>query len=220
MSVVLRRRRPRPIIIAPAERNETLRRVIDVTLALLLLIVCLPVLLFGMLVVLIGSGRPVFFGHVRVGRNGQPFRCWKLRTMDPDAEERLRHDPELRDRHARNGFKLPVREDPRVTRVGAWLRRTHVDELPQLVNVLNGTMSLVGPRPVVEEELVHYGGDRSVLLSVPPGVTGAWTCRGRQRPPYPERAYVELEYLRTRSLAGDLRILLNTFPALLSGQED
>src|SRR5690606_16625143 len=89
MSVVLRRRRPRPIIIAPAERNETLRRVIDVTLALLLLIVCLPVLLFGMLVVLIGSGRPVFFGHVRVGRNGQPFRCWKLRTMDPDAEERL-----------------------------------------------------------------------------------------------------------------------------------
>ncbi|HUE95789.1 MAG TPA: sugar transferase [Longimicrobiaceae bacterium] len=218
MSVTLDRV-PSPELDAPA-RLDPLRRALDIASALLLLVLSSPLLLLGAMLVLLGSGRPVFFGHVRVGQGGRSFRCWKLRTMTPGAESWLTNDPMLRERHARNGYKLPTHEDPRVTRVGAWLRRTHIDELPQLVNVLNGTMSLVGPRPIVEEELAHYGGTRSELLTVPPGVVGAWTSRGRRRPPYPERARVELAYLRARSLRGDLRILVETLPVLVRGQED
>jgi lipopolysaccharide/colanic/teichoic acid biosynthesis glycosyltransferase len=210
---------PRTDVRVPA-RSEAVRRAIDFLCALVLLLVALPLLVLGVLLVLIGSGRPVFFGHVRLGRAGRPFRCWKLRTMSNGAEDWLASDPDLRERYARNGFKLPAREDPRVTRVGGWLRRTHIDELPQLLNVLNGTMSLVGPRPIVRDELAHYGGPRSELLSVPPGVVGAWTSRGRERPPYPERAHLELDYLRNRTLLGDLRILVDTFPVLMKGQED
>jgi lipopolysaccharide/colanic/teichoic acid biosynthesis glycosyltransferase len=140
--------------------------------------------------------------------------------MTPGAELYLALDPELRERHARNGFKLPLREDPRITRVGRWLRRTHLDELPQLVNVLTGTMSLVGPRPVIEPELAHYGDAAEELLSARPGIVGAWTSRGRRRPPYPERARLELAYVRTRSLRSDLRILAASVPIVLQLEED
>jgi len=174
-----------------------------------------------MALVLAGDGRPVFFGHRRMGKGGRPFTCWKLRTMKRGAERWLAADPQLRERHARNGFKLPAREDPRVTPVGRWLRRTHIDEIPQLLNVVNGTMALVGPRPVVESELAEYGEEGAAeLLGARPGIVGAWTSRGRRRPPYPERARLELAYLRTRSLSGDLRILLRSVPVVLRGQED
>ena len=208
---------PLPAAPPPARR---LRRAMDVLGAGILLLLTLPLLLLGGLLVLAGSGRPVLFGHRRVGAGGRPFRCWKLRTMTPGAELWLDSDPGLRERHSRNGFKLRVGEDPRVTPVGRWLRRTHVDELPQLFNVLAGTMSLVGPRPVVEPELVHYGEAVEALLAAPPGIFGAWTSRGRRRPPYPERARLELAYLRTRSTGQDLRILLRSVPVVLRGQED
>ncbi|HET7321116.1 MAG TPA: sugar transferase [Longimicrobiaceae bacterium] len=205
---------------AAAPREHPLRRAFDVAASVVLLLIAAPLLLIGMAAVLIGSGRPIFFGHVRVGRGGRPFRCWKLRTMAPGAEAYLAMNPALRERHARNGYKLPVREDPRVTRVGRWLRHTHLDELPQLVNVLGGTMSLVGPRPVVEDELAHYGDSAAELLTARPGLVGAWTSRGRRRPPYPERARLELAYVRTRSLLGDLRILALSIPVVLQFRED
>jgi lipopolysaccharide/colanic/teichoic acid biosynthesis glycosyltransferase len=217
MAVNLARSTPRPL---PATAVDGAgRRAVDLVGAVSLLLLAFPILLAGAVAVLIGSGRPVFFGHTRVGRDGRPFRCWKLRTMTLGAELWLAADERLRERHASNGFKLPLHDDPRIPPVGRWLRRTHIDELPQLLNVLGGSMSLVGPRPVVERELSHYGDAATELLSTRPGIFGAWTSRGRGRPPYPERARLELAYIRTRSLRGDLGILLRSIPVVLHGQE-
>lgn len=197
-----------------------IRRAIDVVVSSALLVVTLPLLLIGMLAVLTSSGRPMFFGHVRVGRGGRPFRCWKLRTMRRDAQEMLERDEELREKYVANGFKLPLDEDPRVTRIGRLLRRTYIDELPQLINVLNGTMSLVGPRPIVPEELGEFGAGAGELLRARPGIVGAWTSRGRNRPGYPERVQIELEYVRNPTAKRDLLILARSIPVVLRGQED
>ena len=179
-----------------------------------------PLLLLGAVAVAVGSGRPILFGHRRMGRYGVPFRCWKLRTMRVGAEAELELEKTLDEQYRGNGFKIPTGDDPRVTRVGSVLRRTHLDEIPQLFNVLSGSMSLVGPRPVVEDELDCYGEDADELLLVRPGVFGRWTSYGRERPPYPERAAIELEYLRHRSLMRDLGILARSVPVVFKGQED
>ncbi|HLB35061.1 MAG TPA: sugar transferase [Gemmatimonadales bacterium] len=196
------------------------RHAADVVAAGLLLLFAAPLLAVCALAVLIESGRPVFFGHRRLGRDGRPFRCWKLRTMLPGAEELLERDAGLKSRYVQNGFKLRSGEDPRVTRVGRWLRRRHLDELPQLINVLGGSMSLVGPRPVVPAELTEYGPQGADLLRVKPGITGAWTSLGRRRPDYPERARLELDYVRNRGIRADLAILLRSIPAVLQGAPD
>lgn len=201
---------PGPI---PATGGSGLGRLIDIIGAGALLVLSFPVLAVGMAAVWRASGRPVFFAHRRIGLGGRPFRCWKLRTMETGAEERLREDATLRRRHRANGFKLPEDEDPRVIPGTEWLRRTHVDELPQLLNVLKGEMSLVGPRPVVRDELALYGEAWTVLLSRRPGVVGAWTALGAGRPPYPERAELELDYVRRAGLWTDLAILLRTLTA-------
>ena len=195
-----------------------LRRFFDVLGAAVMFFVTLPLLLGGLALVWVADGRPVLFGHPRVGRRGKPFRCWKVRTMAVGAEQVLERDPELRRRHRQNGFKLPDAEDPRVTRWGRWLRRTHVDELPQLFNVLRGDMSLLGPRPVVADELDRFGSGREELLEVRPGIFGPWNSLGRARPPYPERAELELSYVRDRSLRRDLEILGRSVVAVLRGQ--
>ena len=134
--------------------------------------------------------------------------------MTADAELRLQRDAELLEAYQRNDFKLPEASDPRVTRVGRILRQSSIDELPQLWNVLVGDMSLVGPRPLVAEELRHYAGDVLTLLSVRPGLTGAWAVSGRHHLAYPRRAEIELAYVRTHSLRRDLRILLRTASAV------
>jgi exopolysaccharide production protein ExoY len=196
------------------------RRAADVVGATLLLALLAPILFAAILAVLVYDGRPVLFGHYRLGRDGRRFRCWKLRTMRLDAEQTLAREPELRDRHRQNGYKLPNGSDPRVTRLGRMLRRSYIDEIPQLLNVLNGTMSLVGPRPIVPDELEHYAGGEAELLRERPGIVGAWTSHGRARPAYPERARIELDYLRTRSPSRDLLILARTIPVVLRGQGD
>ena len=156
-------------------------RAADVAGALALIVVGAPLILTGAAAVLASGGRPIFFGHVRVGRRGRLFRCWKLRTMHADAEARLHADPELHQRYLRSGYKLPSAQDPRVTSVGRWLRRSYVDELPQLWNVLRGDMSLVGPRPLVPREVELFGEHAPALLDRRPGVFGEWTSRGRAR---------------------------------------
>ena len=197
-----------------------LRRITDILGAAMLLIVLSPVLIIAATIVLLGSGRPVFFGHERVGRGGGRFRCWKLRTMRVDAEGHLERDTGLRTRWIANGYKLPNGKDPRVTRVGRWLRRTYIDEIPQLINVIGGSMSLIGPRPVVPVELEEFGDRAPELLRAKPGLIGAWTSRGRGRPDYPERAAIELEYVRNRTASRDLVILLRSIPVVLKGQDD
>lgn len=190
----------------------------DIGLALILLVLASPILLLAAIAVLVFSGRPLFYGHVRVGRDGHLFRCWKLRTMRADAESHLNGDEHLHSRYVSNGYKLPEPEDPRVTGIGRLIRRTYIDELPQLVNVINGTMSLVGPRPVVQQELREFEPHVRELLAVRPGIFGAWTSRGRWRPPYPERAGIEIEYVRSRTLRTDASILLRSLPVVLLGQ--
>ena len=196
------------------------KRALDLVGASVVLTLASPLLVLGALAVLLGSGRPIFFGHRRLGYEGVPFRCWKLRTMRVGAEAELKPESALNERYRGNNFKIPTDEDPRVTPVGGWLRRSYLDEIPQLFNVLNGTMSLVGPRPLVEDELDLYGEDAHELLRVRPGICGEWTSRGRDRPPYTERAAIELEYLRHRSLMKDLAILARSIPVVFKGQED
>ena len=162
------------------------------------------------------DGANPFFGHRRVGRDGRVFRCWKLRSMVPDAEARLaRHLAENPAAAREWAAARKLSQDPRVTRVGRVLRRTSLDELPQVWNVLLGEMSLVGPRPVTTEELMRYGPARWAYLGVRPGITGLWQVRGRNRLSYAERVRLDAEYARDASLALDLGLLLRTVPAVL-----
>jgi len=138
--------------------------------------------------------------------------------MHRDAEERLRRDPSLYARYVANSYKLPEETDPRLTRIGRFMRKTSLDELPQLINVLIGDMSLVGPRPIVPEELEQYAHGAAVFLSLKPGMTGAWAVNGRSHIGYPDRADIELAYVRNWSLWRDLGILSNTVPAVLRGR--
>lgn len=198
--------------------GNLLKRIFDFVLAGILFLLSLPLLLLGAVAVKLSSPGPVFFWHRRVGRDGESFGCLKLRTMVVNAEAWLERDPDLREKHRGNGHKLPRSEDPRVTSLGSFLRFSHLDELPQLINVLKGEMSLVGPRPLVEEELEWYGERRRELLSVQPGIFGAWTGQGKARVPYPQRVEVELGYVRDRSFGKDVRILLRNVPVVLTGQ--
>jgi len=191
------------------------KRAIDVVASVAGLVVLSPLLaLLSAAIVLESPGDPLF-RHERVGLRGRRFRCLKLRTMRADAEVTLRSNAEMFDEYRRNHFKIQDERDPRVTRLGRFLRRTSLDELPQLWNVLVGEMSLVGPRPVLEDELSHYAASRDLLLSVQPGITGYWAVSGRHSVGYPERCDIELRYVREWSLAHDLQILAGTAGAVL-----
>jgi len=192
-----------------------LKRLLDVVSSSLGLLVLAPLFAVIAIAIKLESRGPVLFGHRRLGLNGRPIRCWKFRSMHQDAEQRLRSDEGLYARYVTNSYKLPDDDDPRLTRLGRFLRKTSLDELPQLFNVLNGEMSLVGPRPIVLEELGQYGHRAAVFLSLRPGITGAWQVNGRSAIGYPDRAAIELEYARNWSLARDLAILVQTIPAVL-----
>jgi exopolysaccharide production protein ExoY len=191
------------------------KRVVDVVGAGLGLIVLSPALVALCALIRIESPGWPLFAHERVGYRGRRFRCYKLRTMRANAEHELKADPAMYEEYRRNHFKIPDRRDPRTTRVGRFLRRTSLDELPQLWNVFVGDMSLVGPRPVVSEELQMYGELADLLVSVRPGLTGAWAVSGRHDVGYPERCRIELGYVRGYSLRTDLNILSRTLQAVL-----
>jgi undecaprenyl-phosphate galactose phosphotransferase len=164
------------------------------------------------------TGRPVFYRHQRIGKGGKPFVCFKFRTMVADAEAvlaaHLAAHPEALEEWRRD-HKL--KDDPRITRFGAWLRRTSLDELPQLFNVLRGEMSLVGPRPVIAEELVRYGESRVYYVESTPGLTGLWQISGRNDLDYRRRVHLDCWYVKNWSLWYDLVILLKTPRAVLRG---
>jgi lipopolysaccharide/colanic/teichoic acid biosynthesis glycosyltransferase len=181
----------------------------DRLLAAVALVVMLPLLALVALAVKLSSPGPVLFRQARVGRGSTQLKVLKFRTMVADAEARL-HEHGLWERYVANGFKLPADEDPRITRLGRFLRKTSLDELPQIVNVLKGEMSFVGPRPVVPTELDQYGSLSHCYLGVRPGITGLWQVTGRSTIGFPQRADLDAEYYRTRSLATDLRILART----------
>jgi lipopolysaccharide/colanic/teichoic acid biosynthesis glycosyltransferase len=198
--------------------GRTGKRALDLAIVVPVLVVISPLILVLALAVMASSGWPPFYGSVRMGRNG-PFRMWKLRTMVRDADHVLerwrREHPDLAASYEQD-FKLA--DDPRVTRLGRWLRRTSLDELPQLWNVLTGQMSLVGPRPINHAELAKYGENAADLLSVRPGVTGRWQVSGRSRITYPERTNVELSYVDDVGFFEDCRLLYRTAAALFRGE--
>lgn len=196
--------------------HRLVKRSIDVCGAVVGILLAAPFALPIAVAVRWDSRGPVFFRHRRVGRGGVEFPVLKFRTMVADAEAWLGRDPDLARLYRENDFRLPDEIDPRLTRVGRFLRRTSLDELPQFWNVLIGEMSLVGPRPIEAAELEHYAGSERLLLSVRPGITGLWAVTGRHGLFHPKRAEIELHYVRSWSLAGDLRILLRTIGAVAS----
>lgn len=204
----------------PSRLQWVAKRLLDVTGASLGLVLLSPLMLLVAVTIRLESRGPALFKHWRVGQNGRRFACLKFRTMQEDAEEVLARDAGLKALYRENNYKLPEEMDPRVTRLGKVLRRTSLDELPQLFNVLVGEMSLVGPRPVVEEELEHYRGSERLLLSVRPGMTGAWAVNGRHHVGYPARAEMELRYVRGWSVGADLRILAGTVSAVMDPGSD
>jgi lipopolysaccharide/colanic/teichoic acid biosynthesis glycosyltransferase len=194
-----------------------MKRVFDVLASVVLLALLAPAFLVIMLLVR-RDGGPAFYGHRRVGREGVSFFCLKFRTMVVNGDEVLKthlaaNPPAAAEWEARR--KLV--NDPRVTKVGQFLRKTSLDELPQLINVIRGEMSLVGPRPVVAAELQsHFCQDGSAAyLAVPPGITGLWQISGRSDTTYAQRVALDIQYVRTRSFWRDLLILLRTIPAVL-----
>jgi exopolysaccharide production protein ExoY len=196
--------------------ERVLRRLLDLAGSAVLLVLLAPLLAAVALVVWAGLGRPVLFAQQRIGRDGRLFRLFKFRSMVANAEEVLRASPAIYERYVASNFKLPEHEDPRMTRIGRLLRRASLDELPQLWNVLLGDMSLVGPRPIVPDEIAEYGEYGRLLQRVKPGLTGVWQVSGRCTIPYPERARMDLRYVGERSLALDLQLLLRTLPAVIS----
>jgi exopolysaccharide production protein ExoY len=196
---------------AATQLHEMFALRVNQALALLLLLLLSPLLAIIVFLIWRRDGAPVLFAHYRVGHDGKLFRCMKFRTMLRNSEqvlaELLSSSPAARDEWARDQKLL---NDPRITPVGQFLRRSSLDELPQLLNVLRGEMSLVGPRPITVAELTRYGSVRWHYLSVRPGMTGLWQVSGRNNTTYEERVALDLRYVQQRSLLSDLAILLKT----------
>ncbi|MEH7009604.1 sugar transferase [Neobacillus niacini] len=187
------------------------KRMIDILGALMGIVLTFPVFILISLLYLFGENKgPVFFKQTRIGENGKEFKIYKFRSMVVNAEEKLKANKMLYQKYIENSYKLEPNEDPRITITGQFLRRTSLDELPQLFNVLKGDMSLVGPRPVVTEELKEYKNKKADFLSVKPGVTGYWQVSGRSEVMYPERVDLELFYVYNQSFSLDIKILLKT----------
>lgn len=200
----------------PRGLEHTLRRSIDIIIASGALLFLLPIMVLISLGVWLQDGGPIFFAHKRIGRDGRAFRCLKFRSMLTNADARLQHllaaSAEAR-REWECDHKL--RDDPRITAFGAFLRRSSLDELPQLLNVLSGDMSLVGPRPIVDAEVQRYGRRFSHYCSVRPGITGLWQVSGRNDVSYRRRVAIDTFYASHQSLGLDLRILFATIPSVL-----
>lgn len=192
--------------------NRMLKTVFDYTLTLLGTIAISPILLFIAIWIYKDSPGPVIFKHIRIGKDGKPFPCYKFRSMCVDAKEKLAellaNDPAAREEWERD-FKL--KNDPRITKSGAFLRKTSLDELPQIFNVLKGEMSLVGPRPIIQEELARYGEYVGDYLMVKPGITGMWQVSGRSDIEYHERVLLDSWYVRNWSVWIDIVMLFKTF---------
>jgi exopolysaccharide production protein ExoY len=196
--------------------GDRLCRAIDIAAAATLIAILAPLLVLISLAVKLTSAGPVVFSHPRIGRDGRPFRCYKFRSMVCDAEERLAEllasDPAA---SAEWAVAHKLRKDPRITPIGNFLRRSSMDELPQLFNVLFGDMSLVGPRPVTFAEAQRYGRYFREYCRVRPGITGLWQISGRSDTSYRRRIALDVAFIRARDVKLYLRILIGTVPCVL-----
>lgn len=187
------------------------KRLFDIVFSLFVLIFCSPVYLILIVLITISSSGPVFYKQQRIGKNHQPFNCIKFRTMvdraDLMLEAMMNDSPQIRQEFEAD-FKL--KQDPRITKIGKFLRLTSLDEFPQFWNVLRGDMSVVGPRPLVPEELYKYGRKIDTVLTIKPGITGLWQVSGRNDIPYPKRIKIDVYYATSHNWLLDLWIIFKT----------
>lgn len=192
------------------------KRIIDVLGALVLLVALLPLFALIALLVRLDSPGPIFFGQQRVGRWGRLFEMWKFRSMYVDAE--ARKAALLSDNEMQGGVTFKMKRDPRITRIGRFIRKASIDELPQLYNVLVGDMSLVGPRPPVPKEVAEYTPRDRRRLEATPGITCIWQVSGRSDIPFDQQVELDVEYIESHSIWLDVKLLLKTIPAVLLGR--
>jgi len=193
-----------------------IKRLFDVLVSACFLVALSP--LFGLIALLIRleDGKPVIFEQIRVGKHGRHFKMYKFRSMRPDAEKQL--EKLLAQNHHREGITFKIKDDPRLTRVGKWLRKFSFDELPQFYNVFRGDMSLVGPRPPVPREVAKYTLVDRRRLAVKPGITCFWQIGGRAEIDFSGQVNLDVQYIEQQSLFTDIKILARTVPAVLSGK--
>ncbi|MGD9891731.1 MAG: sugar transferase [Dehalococcoidia bacterium] len=194
---------------------ERAKRSLDLVVAVIALAVLLPLLLLVAVLIRLTSPGPAIFRQIRCGRGGRPFTCYKFRTMEDGAEKRKR---ELLTLNEMSGPVFKIRNDPRVTPLGRWLRKLSIDELPQLINVVRGDMSLVGPRPPLPEEVAQYTLEQRRRLDVTPGLTCLWQVSGRNKLGFDEWVNLDLQYIERRSFWLDLWLIVLTIPAVITGR--
>lgn len=193
--------------------NKYIKRVCDIIISLIGLIISLPFFVIIGILIKAESKGSVFFKHERIGENGKKIKIYKFRTMVKDAEKLIEEFSLEQKNEFEKNFKLE--NDPRVTKIGKALRKTSLDELPQLVNVLKGELSLIGPRPIIEDELKKYENNKEKFLSIKPGLTGNWAANGRSCTSYEERINMELYYIDNISFKLDVEIFFKTLQTVL-----
>jgi exopolysaccharide biosynthesis polyprenyl glycosylphosphotransferase len=198
--------------------SRTIKRTMDVILSVMVVLALLPLELLAAAAILVESGRPVFFKQLRVGKNGRRFTVYKFRTMTQNAESRLEGLKTQSDLTDSAGRMFKMRKDPRVTRVGAVLRKLSLDEFPQFLNVLRGEMSVVGPRPPLPEEVERYEREHLYRLRALPGITGLWQVSGRSKLSFEDMVRLDRYYLDNWSLGLDLSIIVKTIPVVFLGR--
>lgn len=201
-------------VIFNSEINSYLifKRIMDFVISFISLIILSPILLIISLIIKIDSSGPIIYKHYRLGKNGKVIGIYKFRTMVKNADEIFKKFTNEQKEEYEKSFKLE--NDPRVTRVGNFLRKTSLDELPQLLNILKGEMSIIGPRPVVLDEIKKFGNFKAKYLSVLPGLTGWWACNGRSSTTYEERIKLEMYYIDNQSLKLDIKCFFKTILAV------
>jgi len=199
-----------------AHGTEILKRSFDAAASFVMLLLCSPIFLVIALLVKLEDRGPVFFAQTRVGRFGREFKMYKIRSMCLDAEQRLK-DLLEKNQH-KEGVTFKLKDDPRITRAGKWLRKFSLDELPQIYNVLIGDMSLVGPRPPVPREVAKYSLAQRRRLAVKPGITCIWQISGRSEIDFSGQVQLDVDYIESQSFWVDMKILTKTVPAVLSGK--
>lgn len=195
-----------------------LKRLFDLTLAILLAPLLLPFMALIALAIKFSSRGPLFYAHTRVGYQGKTFSCYKFRTMVLNAEEKLAEVLKCPQKKAEWDQNYKLKKDPRITKIGSFLRKTSLDELPQFFNVIKGEMSFVGPRPITQNETKLYGNKYIYYKNTLPGITGLWQISGRSNTNYSNRVQLDKTYYETRSLRSDFYILLKTIPVVLWGR--
>lgn len=203
-------------------KNETkelykiFKRIFDIIASVLGIVVLSPIFLILIVLVKLDSKGPAFFAHNRLGKNGDIIKIYKFRTMVTNSKEVFDNFTEEQKEEFRINFKLE--DDPRITRIGRILRKTSLDELPQFLNIIIGNMSVVGPRPIIEEEISKYGVNSKKLFSVKPGLTGYWQANGRSETTYEERVEMDMFYIDNMSMKLDIKIIFKTILAVLEGK--